>query len=85
MVDQPLVRFDDDVIEAVAEHSAPNLVAELRADTGIVIDQLPRTVRAGRRAQRLHAPDIGVVGDNVPRAIEEQRQTLFLWLARNSG
>jgi len=51
MVDQPFVRFDDDIVQTVAEHSAPDPVAELRADTGIVIDQLPHAIRAGLRTQ----------------------------------
>jgi hypothetical protein len=83
MVDEPLISADDDLIEAIAEHAAANPGAELRADASVVIDQLCEAVGAARRAQRFHAPNIRVVGDGMPGAVEEQREPLFFGLLRN--
>ena len=82
MVDESLISVDDDLIEAVAEHAAADPGAELRADAGVVIDQLCAAVGALRRAQRFHAPNIRVVGDGMPCAVEEQREPFFFRFLR---
>ena len=68
---QPFIGAGDRGIDAGAEHAAADLLAKLGTEPGRVKAELCATIGADGCKQRPEAPDIGVVADLIPGAVQE--------------
>ena len=77
VVDQPFIGAGDRGIDTLAEHAAADPFTEFGAEAGGVIGALLAAIGACRQDQRAKPPDVGVVADLVPGAVQKQCETFL--------
>jgi hypothetical protein len=85
VVDQPLVRADDFIVQPVPKHPAAGVASERRADTFVIISELRLPVPAGGSDKGFQTPDICIVVDVIPRPIEKDGDPFFHRHGRGCG